>query len=214
MLLISRRFLRGARYFLFGCFVVLFLDFLWSSQSSYPPLRSTDAQSLKGVGSVYIASTQWNSGTLLQDHWIPSLLQLAKDLKAANISVFISIYENGSWDATKSQLLQLKRTLEDSHIQHQITIDDASHEQIIAQNTSSSGWLKTSYGREMRRIPYLANVRNQALKPLAPLAESGVMFDKIVYINDVVFSVSAGTLRRLKGCRMTNKRTVTRHPMW
>ncbi|KAL9589917.1 MAG: hypothetical protein Q9203_001272 [Teloschistes exilis] len=190
MLLISRRSLRGARYTLFGCFVVLFLDFLWSYQSSYPTLRSTDAQGLKGIRSVYIASTQWNSGTLLQNHWIPSLLQLTKDLKAANIFVFISIYENGSWDDTKKLLLQLKSTLEDHHIQHQITIDDASHEQIIAQNTSSSGWLKTSYGREMRRIPYLASVRNEALKPLASLAESGVMFDKIVYINDVVFSAS------------------------
>ncbi|KAI4199659.1 MAG: hypothetical protein LQ350_004450 [Teloschistes chrysophthalmus] len=168
-------------------------------QSSYPTFRSTDVQSLKGVKSVYIASTQWNSGTLLEDHWIPSLLQLAKDLKAANISVFISIYENGSWDDTNSLLLKLKSTLEDSHIHHQITIDDASHEQIIAQNTSSSGWLKTSYGREMRRIPYLANVRNQALNPLAPLAESGVMFDKIVYINDVVFSVSAIFTPRPKG---------------
>lgn len=212
MLLISRRFLRGARYILVGCFVVLFLDFLWSYQSSYPTLRLTDTQGLKGIRSVYITSTQWNSGTLLQDHWIPSLLQLAKDLKAANISVFISIYENGSWDDTKKLLLQLKSTLEDSHIQHQITIDDASHKQIIAQNTSSSGWLKTSYGREMRRIPYLASVRNEALKPLASLAESGVMFDKIVYINDVVFSVSA-TLCRPKGCGTTDEQTVPRHPM-
>ncbi|KAL8690868.1 MAG: hypothetical protein Q9218_003782 [Villophora microphyllina] len=129
-----------------------------SIQSSYPALHLTpDAQSLEGVRSVYIASTQWNSGTLLQSYWIPSLLQLVKDLRAANISVFISIYENGSWDTTKSLLQQLRITLEDSNVQHQITIDDASHEQIIAQNASSSGWLKTSYGREMRRIPYLAN---------------------------------------------------------
>lgn len=64
---------------------------------------------------------------LLQDYWIPSLLQVANNFKAADISVFISIYENGSVDHTKNLLLQLKRTLEDSDIQHHITTDDTSH---------------------------------------------------------------------------------------
>lgn len=43
----------------------------------------------------------------------------------------------------------------------------------------------------MRRIPYLVHVRNQALEPLSGLAESGVVFDKTIYINDVVFSVGS-----------------------
>ena len=48
----------------------------------------------------------------------------------------------------------------------------------------------TAYGKEMRRIPYPASVWNEALKPLSTLGESGAKFDKILYINDVVFSVS------------------------
>lgn len=130
---------------------------------------------------------------MLQDHWIPTLLQVVKELKAADISVFVSIYENGSWDDTKSILQQLRLTLEALDVQYEIVVDDTSHEQIIAdarsRNASDSGWLRTAYGREMRRISYLAGVRNEALKPLARLNGDGVRFDRILYINDVIFSV-------------------------
>lgn len=196
MFLIPRRRLRLIRYPLFAVLVIQLLDFLWSYQSSYPPLHPTlDAQKITNTRSVYIASSLWNSGALLQDNWIPSLLQVAGDLRVANISVFISIYENGSWDSTKSILQQLKQTLEDQGIQHEIIIDESSHKRIIGENSSSAGWLFTAYGREMRRIPYLATVRNAALKPLTSLTSSGVTFDKLVFINDVVFQVNLRLLQ-------------------
>ena len=190
MTMIRRKY-RIIRYVLSSVSVLILLDLLFSYRSTYPRLKTTRrGQELTGVRSVYIASSQWNSGTLLEEHWVPSLLQLISDLRAANISVFVSIYENGSWDSTKSVLHQLRQTLESSGVQHSVNIDDTSHEQIIARNASSSGWLDTAYGKEMRRIPYLASVRNEALKPLSTLSESGTKFDKILYINDVVFSVS------------------------
>ncbi|KAL8916905.1 MAG: hypothetical protein Q9172_006055 [Xanthocarpia lactea] len=190
MVVFSRRRPRILRYILTIVLALPAFDFLSNYQSSYPQLRTTSSASkLKNTRSVYIASTIWNSGSLLQDHWIPSLLQITDDLKAANITVFISIYENGSWDSTKSILRQLRRTLEGKGIQHEIAIDDTSHEDIIVRNASSHGWLATAHGREMRRIPYLATVRNQALKPLATLLDQGVKFDKMIYINDVVFKV-------------------------
>ncbi|KAL8782092.1 MAG: hypothetical protein Q9213_005703 [Squamulea squamosa] len=138
--------------------------------------------------SIYIASTQWNSGNLLQDHWIPNLLQVVKDLKAANIEVYVSIYENGSWDTTKTILDQLRQTLGTLGIPNRITLDDKSHEYIIAHNESSDGWLRTAYGSEMRRIPYLASVRNQALRPLQEMTTAGQSFDRLLFINDVIFS--------------------------
>lgn len=191
MFLLSRRRLRDFCHVLFAFSIILLLDFLWSYRSSYPPLHlNLDVRDVKNTRSVYIASSLWNSGALLQDHWIPSLLEVADALKAANISVFISVYENGSWDSTKPTLQRLRHTLAEKGIPHQITIDDTSHEQIIAQNASSFGWLKTAYGGEMRRIPYLASVRNEALKPLFTQTNSHVRFDKIVFINDVVFKVS------------------------
>lgn len=191
MFLVPRRRLRILRYALFAVTVLPLLDYFWTYQSSYPSLHLTsDARNLKTTRSVYIASSLWNAGPLLQDHWIPSLLQVADDLKAADISVFIAIYENGSWDTTKSILERLRQTLDSRGIRHEIVIDDTSHEQIIRNNSSVAGWLETAYGRELRRIPYLASVRNEALKPLAALTTSGVKFDKLIFLNDVVFQVS------------------------
>ncbi|KAL8646210.1 MAG: hypothetical protein Q9226_006963 [Calogaya cf. arnoldii] len=184
-----RRRLRVTRFLLLAIAAYLSLDLLFRAQWNYPsPQKTTSAKDLKEVRSVYIASAQFNSGKLLQEHWIPSLLQIVKDLKQANIEVFVSIYENGSWDSTKSILDQLRQTLGDLGIANRITLDDKSHEYIIAHNESSSGWLRTAYGTEMRRIPYLANVRNEALKPLHEMTTAGERFDKLIFINDVIFS--------------------------
>ena len=185
-----RRKSRVIRNLLLIASAFLLLDLFWKSQSRYPQLETTrSAQELTGIKNVYIASTQWNSGKLLQDHWVPSLLQVINDLTAANISVFVAVYENGSWDSTKSVLQRLKQTMEGLRVRHYINIDDTSHEETIARNASSFGWLDTAYGKEMRRIPYLAGVRNEALKPLSTLGKSGIKFDKLLYLNDVVFSV-------------------------
>lgn len=190
MISVSRRALKRLRYILIAGFIVIGLDLLLNHQSSYPRLKSLSAAGgIQGTQSVYIASTQWNSGDLLQHHWIPSLLQVVSELKAANVSVYVSIYENGSWDATKSILRQLRQSLEDAGVENHVEIDDESHEKIITQHDPQSGWLQTAYGAEMRRIPYLARIRNKALDPLTRLSKSGTKFDKLLYLNDVIFSV-------------------------
>lgn len=190
MVFVSRRKIRLLRYLLLAVTIFLLLDFFSCVRRTYPTLRTTSSvRDLKNTKSVYIASTQWNSGQLLQEHWIPNLVQVVKDLKSANIKVFISIYENGSWDSTKPTLEELRRTLDALGIQNRITLDDKSHKDIIGHNETASGWLRTAHGIEMRRIPYLANVRNEALKPLHDLTASGERFDKLIFLNDVIFSV-------------------------
>ncbi|KAL8765604.1 MAG: hypothetical protein Q9209_007386 [Squamulea sp. 1 TL-2023] len=189
MAFVSRRKFKVIRYVLFVIALFLLLDLFSCAQFSYPnPQRTTSANGLKNIRSIYIASTQWNSGNLLQDHWIPNLLQVVKDLKAAKIEVFVSVYENGSWDTTKTNLDQLRQTLGTLGIPNRITLDDKSHEYIIAHNESSDGWLRTAYSSEMRRIPYLASIRNQALKPLQKMTTAGQNFDRLIFINDVIFS--------------------------
>ncbi|KAI4237821.1 MAG: hypothetical protein L6R40_005846 [Gallowayella cf. fulva] len=191
MVFVSRRKIRLLRYLLLAVTIFLLLDFFSCVRRTYPTLRTTSSvRDLKNTKSVYIASTQWNSGQLLQEHWIPNLVQVVKDLKSANIKVFISIYENGSWDSTKPTLEELRRTLDALGIQNRITLDDKSHKDIIGHNETASGWLRTAHGIEMRRIPYLANVRNEALKPLHDLTASGERFDKLIFLNDVIFSPS------------------------
>lgn len=190
MLFFSRRNSRRIRYSLLAFALLLAFDLLFSSQRTKPSFqRISSARDLKDLQSVYIASTQWNSGSLLQEHWIPNLLQVVKDLQAANIRVHVSIYENGSWDSTKSLLQQLRQDLDVLGVQNTIMLDEKSHESIIAHNSSFAGYIQTAYGPEMRRIPYLANVRNEALKPLHGLIDGGETFDRLLYINDVIFSV-------------------------
>ena len=205
MILMIRRKLRSFRYVISAGIFILMLDFVLNHQSSYPLVRSApNIRQLGGIRSVYIASTQWNSGELLQKHWIPNLVQVIDALRVANISVFVSIYENGSWDSTKSVLRQLEQILNDKGVKNQIELANESHEEIIARHDSKQGWLNTAYGAEMRRIPYLASVRNKALEHLS---NSSTTYDRLLYINDVVFSVGLdssgyqlqGTNRRPRG---------------
>ncbi|KAK5133443.1 hypothetical protein LTR08_007685 [Meristemomyces frigidus] len=50
-----------------------------------------------------------------------------------------------------------------------------------------------------RRIPYLAGIRNQAMQPLYELQQSGEVFDKVLWLNDVVFTTD--DVRKLLGTR-------------
>ena len=47
-------------------------------------------------------------------------------------------------------------------------------------------WIKTENGWPPRRISYLAELRNMVLEPLQ---NSSRYFDKVLFINDVIFSV-------------------------
>ena len=84
----------------------------------------------KDIRSVYVTSTQWNSAKLLQDYWTPNLLQVLKDLEAAKIEVFISLYENDNWDSTESIFNQFRHTLGTLGTANRITLDNNSHEYI------------------------------------------------------------------------------------
>ncbi|KAK1969923.1 hypothetical protein LY78DRAFT_722861 [Colletotrichum sublineola] len=62
-------------------------------------------------------------------------------------------------------------------------------EAVPAQGEAREGWITTPRGkREMRRIPFLARLRNLTLKDLWKLGEEGEVFDKVLFLNDVVFT--------------------------
>ena len=86
----------------------------------------------------------------------------------------------------------LDRELEELGVQRTIVLDETTHADELAKAPASAspGWIETPRGRrELRRIPYLARLRNRTLKPLADLALNGVTFDKVLFLNDVVFTV-------------------------
>jgi len=104
-------------------------------------------------------------------------------------NVHISIYESGSWDESKDALRALDNDLEDLGVKRTITLEQSTHADEL-QKPITAGWIETPRGKkELRRIPYLSKLRNLSLQPLNELAAGGIKFDKVLFLNDVVFKV-------------------------
>ncbi|KAJ5794618.1 CAZyme family GT69 [Penicillium paradoxum] len=138
---------------------------------------------------IYIASVHWNNELILRSHWNKAVLELVSKLGPDN--VFISIFESGSYDNTKGALTELDWELERMQVPRNITLSPVTHEDEIAAPAQGDGWIQTPSGnKELRRVPYLARIRNLSLLPLRDLARKGITFDKILFLNDVVFTPS------------------------
>ncbi len=142
---------------------------------------------------VYIASLHWNDEELLQEYWNDALLGLVHTLGPEN--VFVSIYESGSWDNTAYYLRGLDQELEKLGVERSIILDATTHEDEISANPpeeDAEGWITTPQGkRAPRRVPFLAKLRNKSMQPFHDQVAKGVVFDKVLFLNDVVFKVGA-----------------------
>lgn len=137
---------------------------------------------------IYIASMHWNNEAILRSHWNDAVVQVAKTWGPEN--VFVSVYESGSWDDSKGALRQLDRELDRLGVPRNITLSETTHKDEIESPPTKEGWIDTPRNkRELRRVPYLARLRNLTLKPLEDLARQGVTFDKVLFLNDVIFTV-------------------------
>ncbi|KAH0373808.1 hypothetical protein KCU65_g112, partial [Aureobasidium melanogenum] len=140
-----------------------------------------------GQQKIFIVGIHWNNENILRDHWIPAVLALARDIGPQN--VFVSIYESGSYDNTKAVLQWLDHALDENGIPRRVILDQTTHADEIAKALSDSGWIETPNGTtQLRRIPYLAKSRNIAMEPLYEMQDTNVVFDKILFLNDVVFT--------------------------
>jgi hypothetical protein len=191
----SRRFrLRTIILFLFLAFN--FLEVLYIRHS----IRSTEATKTRnfrlkkradGVAGkkIFIASPLWNADSMLRGltgNWSQALVTLAKDLGPEN--VFVSILEGGSWDNTKDGLRELDAKLEELGVRRKIVMEDETHEYLISQPPTDEGWVRSKNGTMyLRRIPFLAKIRNRTLQPLQDLWDAGEKFDYILFLGDVVF---------------------------
>lgn len=113
----------------------------------------------------FIALNLYNNEAILPD-MASQLTNLISFLGREN--VFVSAYENGSIDRTKHFLRELEATLGRMGVNNSIVADEAI-------NPKARG-----YGR----IHYLSGVRNRALEPLF---REQTNFDKIIFLNDVLF---------------------------
>ncbi|KAJ5947846.1 CAZyme family GT69 [Penicillium verhagenii] len=172
--------------------IFLFVFFAWNLIELYVIIQRISEVDLiyrdqpRRKERIYIAGVNWNNEPILRSHWNQALLNLAWKLGPDNI--YVSIYESGSYDNTKGALMELDLELERLQVPRTIILSPVTHEDEMAA-TPGEGWVQTPKGdMELRRIPYLSRTRNMSLKPLEELAKQGVTFDKILFLNDVVFT--------------------------
>ncbi|KAI4151571.1 MAG: hypothetical protein L6R39_001999 [Caloplaca ligustica] len=137
---------------------------------------------------IFVASIHWNNEAILRSHWNGAVLRLVEHLGAKH--VYVSILESGSWDDSKGALKSLDGELKRLGVERTIVLEKTTHADEIAQTPGGTGWIDTARGQqELRRIPYLSRLRNRSLEPLAKLAEKGIKFDRVLFLNDVVFDI-------------------------
>lgn len=142
---------------------------------------------------LYIAALHFNDENLLRKHWTPALLDLVSHWKPED--VYVSVGESGSWDGTKDALRDLDLELENLGIERNIQLSNRTHEDEVNREpeTNEPGWIQTPRGKlELRRIHYLARERNKAMDKLKELAfrqHNPRGFDKVLWLNDIIFNV-------------------------
>ncbi|KAB8303390.1 hypothetical protein EYC80_004819 [Monilinia laxa] len=150
---------------------------------------------------IFIAAIFRRSELMLRQNWSAAIISLVKHLGPKN--VYVSVLESGSWDGTKAALMDLDKMLGEVGVERTIDLGmdrEAQLEElkrVPAEGEDRSGWLYTGReesesGWEMRRIPYLARLRNKAMEPLLKIWDKGRgrKFDRVLWINDVVFTTT------------------------
>lgn len=121
------------------------------------------------------ASIHDKHGRLVQGAWGRALLQLIDLL--GNQHVFLSIYENDAGEEAKKALDKFSKRVE---CKRSIVFERHVSLRTIPNVTLPDGSQRT------KRIAYLAEMRNRALRPLD--VPSSVQYDKILFLNDVLFT--------------------------
>jgi hypothetical protein len=190
-----RRFLRPRPLFLALTLFILFDAFNISSSIPDPVRTTREDFSVLPAQKIYIASTFRNTEYMLRISWNAALLNLILVLGPSN--VFVSIVESGSQDDTKGALMDLKAELDKLGVGNRIDLGTDVYGQaaellaVPKEGEDRTGWAFTGRGEtgwEVRRIPYLARLRNKAMEPLWGLSEER-RFDRVLWINDVIFTV-------------------------
>ncbi|KAH7115138.1 cryptococcal mannosyltransferase 1-domain-containing protein, partial [Dendryphion nanum] len=141
-----------------------------SLRSSEPGRANLRNEKIFIVSSLYEQNGEFTSGA-----WGQQVLKLVDLLGPDN--VYLSIYENNPDDLTRQSLLDFEHKLTCKTGNSTIFSEDFDMEQ-LPRVTLPNG------EKRIKRIAFLAEVRNRAL---APLDKLDTEFDRILYINDVNF---------------------------
>ena len=138
-------------------------------QASTKPGRGNPAQQ-----KIFIAaSIHDGDGGLAGGAWAKNVLDLIDLLGPEN--TYLSIYENDSGAEGRRAIAKLEERLP---CKHKLVFEEHLAFDSLPQVTVPDGT------KRVKRMAYLAEVRNRAL---IPLETSNIMYDKLLYVNDVVF---------------------------
>lgn len=185
-----RRFSRSSRTKVFRASLLVFvlfciidvLSLISARQHQILPAKPPKVRGQR----IFIASIHWNNEPILRSNWNLAVLELVEYFGPENVHV--SIYESGSWDDSKEALRVLDHDLERRGVPRTVKLNETTHADELKQ-PATDGWIQTPRGKqELRRIPYLSKLRNLALEPLHSVGDR-TKFDKVLFLNDVVFTV-------------------------
>lgn len=217
MILPSQRFVRRLRQKRRPILTILFFLFLIdalvllhnrprTTRVVLPPSSDTSHTSppaLPDPGSIFIVSVHRNTGKILPA-WSAAVLALIDHLLLHSgndkSKIYFSALESGSQDDTKDKLTELKWHLEERGVPNTVSLGMTVWEQLDEmwarpdpQGPRQPGWIWNPEDKvyDLRRITYLARERNRAMEPMWALEkEKGIKFDKVLWVNDVIFDVN------------------------
>lgn len=169
--------------------VLVLLAGLFAPSYSDPPKqystlrRTVESGDAKGRGNlhnekIFIAAAVYDhQGELLSGAWGAQLMELIEILGPDN--VFLSIYENGADEQAQLALHEFSEVVSCNHSIVHEHLDLA----LLPHVRTPSG------ASRLKRIAFLAEVRNRALRPLDdPRSPAySTRFDKLLYLNDIFF---------------------------
>ncbi|KAL4820375.1 cryptococcal mannosyltransferase 1-domain-containing protein [Aspergillus spinulosporus] len=167
---------------------ILMTAILFPSYTRVPPHyhalrdRVESSKTQHGLGNprnekVFIAAVLYDpQGDLAAGPWGRALLRLIELLGEQN--VFLSIYENNSGENGETALQALTSQVSCNHsIVSQPGLDLNGLSRVVLPGGE----------KRIRRIDYLSAIRNRALFPLEQQNVEGIYYDKLLYLNDVIF---------------------------
>lgn len=180
---------RRCRFFQFFFSLILALIFVvtvFCPSYTRPPVHYSSLRTLAqrtndaGRGNphnekVFIAASIYDcGGELAGGQWGTQLLELIHLL--GNENVFVSIYENDGGAKGQSALRELGRQISS---RKSIVFEEHLDPQSLPDVSIPGG------ERRIKRIEYLAQVRNKALRPLED--DLDTRYDRLLYLNDILF---------------------------
>ena len=168
------------------CIDVYFLDRVFRKESILQAHRLLAEDELP---SLFIASIQSKSPAQDPKAWARAVEGVAAHIGGDR--TFVSIYEEITDQHHREALKQLQRNLDMLGAGHSIVFANRDGIREYRHTWTAQGLAVPI--RATSFVPYLAEMRNMALRPMIQLALDGVRFDKILFLENVMFSVSQYT---------------------